>query len=95
MLTDIYKNDTVVIFTADWCKHCPSVKNMCNEYSPVPVVEIDVEYDELLAEREDVRGLPTVKLMKGGYIIDELRGAQDRRKIQNAIQSAYGRVKNG
>ncbi|HEY6021987.1 MAG TPA: thioredoxin family protein [Candidatus Paceibacterota bacterium] len=47
----------VLLFSADWCSQCTSLKRDINH---LPIVEVDADKFPELATRYNVRGLPTV-----------------------------------
>ncbi|XP_018424307.1 PREDICTED: protein disulfide-isomerase A4, partial [Nanorana parkeri] len=71
--------DTVLLeFYAPWCGHC---KQFASEYEniaktlkdndpPIPVVKIDATAASKLAEKYDISGYPTIKILKKGQTID-------------------------
>ncbi|KAK6904172.1 thioredoxin [Kwoniella mangroviensis CBS 8886] len=69
----------VIDFHAVWCGPChaiaPVLEQLSNSYKHVKFVKIDVDRQAQLAQRFQVRAMPTFKFLKGGREVDELRGA--------------------
>ncbi|WVW78900.1 thioredoxin [Kwoniella bestiolae CBS 10118] len=69
----------VIDFHAVWCGPChaiaPVLEQLSNTYKHVKFVKIDVDRQAQLAQRFQVRAMPTFKFLKGGREVDELRGA--------------------
>ncbi|OCF42277.1 thioredoxin [Kwoniella heveanensis CBS 569] len=69
----------VIDFHALWCGPChaiaPVLEQLSNSYKHVKFVKIDVDKQSQLAQRFQVRAMPTFKFLKGGREVDELRGA--------------------
>ncbi|WVR04345.1 thioredoxin [Kwoniella sp. DSM 27419] len=62
-----------------WCGPChaiaPVLEQLSNKYKHVKFVKIDVDKQAALAQRFQVRAMPTFKFLKGGREVEELRGA--------------------
>ena len=60
---------TVYFFYVDWCPHCttakPKVKEFKSQNPNVNVKEVNCEKDKETAKKFNVRGYPTVYLVKG------------------------------
>ena len=50
------------------------------------VAKCDVEENEDLAAEYGIRNIPTILFFKGGEVVNKLVGAQQRAKIDEAIQ---------
>ena len=77
----------VFYFTADWCGPCKKVR---------PVVEdmkkdgfefqmIDVDYEQLLVKRFEVKSVPTFILIEDGKEINRMSGAKNRQELEEFI----------
>jgi thiol-disulfide isomerase/thioredoxin len=72
---------TLYFFYTDWCPHCKKSKPIWNslkeelenkEFKGVNInfVEVDCDKEPALAEKFNVQGYPTIKLVKGNQIIE-------------------------
>ena len=79
----------VVDFWAEWCQPCkmlgPRLKEICAEEG-VRLVKVDVDQYKEKAQEYGVRGIPAVKLFKGGEVVDEFTGVQPDEKIQQFVR---------
>ena len=68
-------------FKVDWCPHCKKAKPIWDELSSeyanksvngykINFVEVDGEKDAKLADKYNVEGYPTIKLLKGDQVIE-------------------------
>ena len=69
----------VADFWAAWCAPCrvlmPLLQKLAEEYQgQFLLAKIDTDKQQALAERWGIRSLPTVKLFKGGTVVDEFLG---------------------
>ena len=81
----------VVDFWATWCGPCRMVSPIISELAEVyegkaVVAKCDVEENEDLAAEYGIRNSPTILFFKGGGVVNKLVGAQQRAKIDEAIQ---------
>ncbi|WOO85169.1 Peptide-N(4)-(N-acetyl-beta-glucosaminyl)asparagine amidase [Vanrija pseudolonga] len=87
----------VIDFHAVWCGPCkfiaPVIEKLAEKYDEVKFVKIDVDKQRELAQRYKVSAMPTFKFLKGGVVVDELRGA-DARKLAALVQQHSGRDPN-
>lgn len=80
----------LVDFWADWCQPCktlmPILAKLANEYQGgFILVKVNTDQHQQLAAQFGVRNLPTVKVVKGGRIVDEFMGAQPESAIRKII----------
>ncbi|WWC67519.1 thioredoxin [Kwoniella pini CBS 10737] len=83
----------VIDFHAVWCGPChaiaPVLEQLSNSYKHVKFVKIDVDKQAPLAQRFQVRAMPTFKFLKGGREVDELRGASPP-QLNNLVSKHAG-----
>jgi thioredoxin 1 len=91
---DILNSETPVLvdFYADWCGPCkmlaPILKQVKEELGDgVKIIKIDVDKNELLATKYQVRGVPTMLLFKNNKQVWRQSGVVQKRDIINIINS--------
>ena len=78
-------NQTLVVFGAEWCQSCKTLKSLLSASEPSFVVQmIDVDTDMQAAKEYAVRGLPTVILFEEGEEKHRASGL-DAVKLVNAM----------
>jgi len=92
--SDIIKSETPVLvdFFADWCGPCkslaPILKQVKEELGDaIKIVKIDVDKNEWLAAKYQVRGVPTMVLFKNGKQVWRQSGVLQKSEIINVINS--------
>ena len=90
----IIDSDTPVLidFFADWCGPCktlaPILKQVKEEMGDaVKIVKIDVDKNQTLASKYQVRGVPTMLLFKNGKQLWRQSGVLQKNDIVNIIKS--------
>lgn len=76
-------------FTASWCNPCKALTAMLNNMDlevPMRVVDIDKEPD--LVKEYQVRGVPTLILLKEGKVASRLVGAVTQHELDNWLATA-------
>jgi thioredoxin 1 len=84
---------TLVDFWATWCPPCraiaPHVDALAEQYQGrVRVGKVDVDENPAVAERYDVRSIPTLLVFKGGKVVGQMVGAGSRAKLEELMQRA-------
>jgi thioredoxin 1 len=82
----------LVDFTAAWCAPCraiaPHVGAVATQYGErLRVVTCDVDANRGLAERFDVRSMPTLLMFNEGKVVGQIVGAVPRHKIEKLVES--------
>ena len=92
--SDIIKDEKPVLvdFYADWCGPCktlaPILKDVKTELGDgVKIVKIDVDKNQELAGKYQVRGVPTMMLFKNGQQLWRQSGVLQKAEIVNIINS--------
>ena len=92
---EVLKSDIPVLidFWASWCGPCkmvaPTVAEISEEYAgKVKVGKLNVDDNPLLASKYGVMSIPTLMLIKGGQVADQLIGAQGKAQINAMIDKA-------
>ena len=81
----------VVDFFAEWCMPClmmaPIIDELAEKLSDVKFVKIDVDDNEEIAGKYEVRSIPTMIFFKGGKEVDKVVGGMDADALEEKIQT--------
>jgi len=78
-------------FSADWCRPCKVLaKNMKDIDFGVPVEDMDVDQEQVLARSYGVRGVPTVILVDAtGKALKRFSGVKSQDDIKDWLGDVY------
>lgn len=91
---EVLKSDKPVVidFWAEWCGPCrmmsPVFKDLEQEMPDVKFVKVDVEENNELAQRYEVRSIPSFIVMRAGEVVKTAVGANGKASIKQFIENA-------
>ena len=90
--SEVVKAGTPVLvdFWAAWCAPCralaPTIDSIAEEYKGrVKVGKLDVDANGSTAARFNIRGIPTLLVIKDGQVKEQIVGAVDKSVITKAL----------
>ncbi len=79
--SEVLLSDTPVAvdFFAEWCGPCKALAPVLEKFSEgyagrVKIAKVDVDHNPGLAQRFQIRGVPTMIFFKGGKVVDQVVG---------------------
>ena len=93
--SEVLKSNVPVLvdFTAVWCGPCkaiaPTVAELAGEYAGrVKVGKMDIDHSPATPTKYHVRAVPTLLMIKGGKVVDQIMGAANKKRIQAMFDNA-------
>ena len=90
--SEVVKSSTPVLvdFWAAWCAPCralaPTIDSIAEEYKGrVKVGKLDVDANGSTAARFNIKGIPTLLVIKDGQVKEQIVGAVDKSVITKAL----------
>ena len=83
----------LVDFSATWCQPCraiaPLVNQLAGEYEGrIKVTTVDIDESPATAQKFQIRGVPTLLMIKGGKVVGQQVGAVPKTKIAALMDGA-------
>jgi len=81
----------VVDFFAEWCMPClmmaPIIDDLAERMKDVKFVKINVDENNEISQKYEVRSIPTMIFFMGGKEVDKVVGGMDQEALEEKIQS--------
>ncbi len=82
----------VVDFYADWCGPCqtllPTVEKLAEEYKDdVNIVKVNIDQQRAIAQKFNVKSIPTLFFLEGNKIKDSLNGLTSEHVLRKKIDA--------
>jgi thioredoxin 1 len=90
---EVLKSETAVLvdFWAPWCGPCqlmgPIIDELATEMPKVKVGKVNVDENPATAAAYGIMSIPTIKVFKGGQVVKEFIGVQQKGKLQSELES--------
>ncbi len=91
-LTDTDK-PVLIDFYADWCAPCRAMKPVLEDLKAqmgeeIAIFKIDVDKNQVIAERYGIRSIPTLILFKNGEPVWRKSGMASSAELQKAVSQS-------
>jgi len=85
------KKPVVAYFWAPWCKFCaimsPRFENLVKDFKgEIKFCRIDIDKNENLAKKNNLKGIPTIILYHGGREVGRVMGVEEEQLLLEKIE---------
>lgn len=87
----------ILKFWADWCSPCkrlePILKELESTYTDVEVIGINIDQDSSIANKYEVKSIPTLIFILNKEVKRVLVGVNSKEVLENALRGILSEVK--
>lgn len=78
-------NQKLLLFSAEWCQVCKPVKKLLQDSNLLNVVIVDIDSSVELAEKHNIRSIPTIIVTENDVEIRRHLGSCSTRQLQELL----------
>ena len=88
---EVIQDRAVIQFSATWCGPCKTLTKTIEENEgelSVPFYKVDLDSEQALAAKYNVRSVPTLIMFSGGKVAKQVIGNRSLSDLQNFISNS-------